>query len=226
MADFPSTPKPVSIAIDSVANPLVSVANNLRTQARDRGAHAFRFRFDYTAKTRADVAAIWAFLVKQGGRFGTFTLDIPEHAGRGTGSANVDGASQTGSSVTYDGATPSQVAFYAGDLIHFANHSKLYMVTADSTADGSGDGTVEFYPALRQSPEDNEAIDATTPTTNVRLEDNNFALDIDQCLFYGGFSVNMIESYADTTDPAPSSALLTDGSNKLLVSGSDALSWE
>ena len=225
MADFPSSPVPVSIAIETVANPLVSVANNLRTQARDRGAHAWRFRFDYTARTRADIAALWAFLVGRGGRFDTFTLDIPEHAARGTGSASVDGASQTGNSVTYDGATPSQVAFYAGDLIHFANHQKLYMVTADSTADGSGDGTVSFYPALRQSPEDNEAIDGNSPTTTVRLEDNTFALDVDQCLYYGGFSISMIEHY-ESTATVESNALLTDGSNRLLVSGSDVLLYE
>jgi hypothetical protein len=46
----------------------------------------------------------------------------------------------------------------AGDFLQVAGHSKVYVVTADATADGSGLAELAIYPALMATPADGAAI--------------------------------------------------------------------
>ena len=48
-----------------------------------------------------------------------------------------------------------------GDLFSLGNY--LHMLTADVTADGSGNATLVFEPTLRTSPSNNAALDISTP---------------------------------------------------------------
>ena len=59
--------------------------------------------------------------------------------------------------------------FNAGDYLKFANHDKVYTVTADVDADSSGDATISIEPPLITSPADNSAITHTSVPFTVAL---------------------------------------------------------
>jgi len=64
---------------------------------------------------------------------------------------------------------PTQLVFMEGDYIKFANHDKVYTVTADAPSDTSGESTISFEPALITSPLDNSAITHTSVPFTVAL---------------------------------------------------------
>ena len=61
------------------------------------------------------------------------------------------------------------VIFKAGDFLKFANHDKVYTVTADAISDGSGDETISIEPALVTSPANDSAITYTSVPFTVAL---------------------------------------------------------
>lgn len=81
----------------------------------------------------------------------------------------VKGASQTGRSVITDSWNATALAMKAGDYIKFSNNDKVYMTTADSTADASGTATLAIEPALLTSPADNSNLTITSVPFNVAL---------------------------------------------------------
>jgi hypothetical protein len=86
----------------------------------------------------------------------------------------VNGASQTGSSLTTDGWVASKIVLKAGD--YFTVNSELKRITADVVSDGSGNATIPFKPALRGSPADNAALTVTNATTSMTLQDDMQAM--------------------------------------------------
>lgn len=158
---FPATAVPSAMRIRSQHQTYVSLSRSLRRQAASRGGHLWMFDLDFAPSARSSFQALWAFAIAQRGRYGTFTF-VPAVLGYGMGSIGasaplVKGASQTGRSVTTDGWVAG-ATMKAGDFVRFTNHTKVYMLTADMTADGSGNATMAIEPALYESPEDNEPI--------------------------------------------------------------------
>ena len=68
----------------------------------------------------------------------------------------VVGAGQIGLSVYTDGWPVSSTVLTAGQLIGI--NGELKTVTSDVVSNSSGFATIEFYPALRESPADNKLI--------------------------------------------------------------------
>ena len=87
------------------------------------------------------------------------------------GTPLVNGASQTGRSLITDGWTAAAV-LKRGDALAFDNdwYRELHLVTADATADGSGNMTIPISPAIHRSPANNAAvlIDGHTATASAR----------------------------------------------------------
>lgn len=115
---------------------------------------------------RERFAPLWAFLLAQRGQYETFQIVLPAPYGtpRGTwaGSPAVDGGSQTGRSINLDGFSAG-ATIKAGDLFKFANHSKVYIATADAVANGSGQvAGLAIEPALMTSPADGEALTSSS----------------------------------------------------------------
>lgn len=119
-------------------------------------------------------AAIWkAFFDQLGGGVNTFNAFDPDcktPRGAGGGTPLVNGASQTGSSLITDGWPASTTVLKAGD--YFSVNSELKRATADVLSDGSGNATISFKPALRNSPGDNAAIIIDKPTCTMALVDD------------------------------------------------------
>jgi hypothetical protein len=73
----------------------------------------------------------------------------------------VNGGSQTGRSLVTDGWPVSATPLYAGQYVTV--NDQLLQLTADVTANGSGQATISFEPPLRASPADNAAIEYLRP---------------------------------------------------------------
>lgn len=135
---------------------------------------------EVTFKTtkRSEAREIQAFLAKLKGRFGTFLYGDPDalalgHQGAG-GIILVNGASQTGNTLTVDGMTASETIAFKGDYFQLGTgvDARLYMFTENLVSDGSGEGTATFEPDLRSSPADNTQLDITSPVGAFRLSEN------------------------------------------------------
>lgn len=120
-------------------------------------------------------AATWqAFLLKLEGGVNTFNgydPDAREPRGPMGGTPLVKGASQTGSTLAIDGCTANITGWgKAGD--YFSVNGELKMLTADCNTNGSGEATLSFKPALRNSPADNAALTARNATCTMILTDD------------------------------------------------------
>ncbi|WP_152051831.1 hypothetical protein [Tautonia marina] len=124
-------------------------------------------------------AAEWQafFLNLEGGAntFNAFDPDARRPRGVATGSPLVKGGSQTGSTLNIDGATANILAWLRpGD--YFSVNGELKMVTAPANTDSSGEATISFKPALRNSPPDNTPIILDKPTCTMALVDDQQAI--------------------------------------------------
>ena len=138
-----------------------------------------------------DKASIWlSFFLQLRGFRGTFKLgdqDRKTIQGTATGTVRINGAGQTGNQVALDGFTASRAnVFLAGDYIQI--NSYMYMVTANVTANGSGEANVKIEPALRTGIEpinnDTTVIYLNT-TTLMRLDSNELNWDTNKVSLYG-----------------------------------------
>ena len=140
---------------------------------------------------KKDSASIWlAFLMSLRGRRGTFKIgdqDRKTIQGTATGTVLVKGAAQTGNAINLDGFTASRAnVFLAGDYIQI--NSYLYMVSANVTANGSGEATVYVEPSLRTGIEainDNTTVVYSNTTTLMRLDTNFTNWDSNHVSVYG-----------------------------------------
>lgn len=140
---------------------------------------------------RATAEQVSAFLLKMKGRYGTFLLGDPANTsprGVGTGTPLVNGAGQTGSSLVTDGWTVSTTGILkAGDWIQLGTGSSttLHKVLDDVNSDGSGNATLELFPRIRTSPDDDAAITVSSPKGIWRLASNQMEYSIDEASVYG-----------------------------------------
>lgn len=140
---------------------------------------------------RATAEQVAAFLIKMKGQYGTFLLGDPANTsprGVGTGTPLVNGAGQTGSSLVTDGWTLSTTGILkAGDWIQLGSGSTttLHKVLDDVDSDGSGNATLEIFPSLRSSPDDDATITVSSPKGIWRLASNQMEYSIDEASVYG-----------------------------------------
>jgi len=176
---YPNTPGFSAMHFTSMTPTLVSWAHSVKRQARSKGSQRWQIEAEYPPNlTRAELAPIVAFLLKQRGQYETFTLIPPDlwanaqGVATGTPLVHADTA-PSGRAIETKGWTPSVTGILlAGDFIKFAGHSKVYMLTADANSDGSGYATLAIEPALLSIPADDEAvIVASVPFTVALISD-------------------------------------------------------
>jgi hypothetical protein len=176
MPTFPSTPKPASCKIRSTSPAYVSTAQSLRQVVSSRNAHRWAFELAYPPMTRDQYAVLWAFLNDQQGRAGSFDFVLPEHAARGSmaGTPLVNGAAQTGKTITTDGWTASRSGVLkAGDFIRIGDDLKTYQVTADVNSDSAGEAVIPINTPLAAVPADNDAVIADSQFRCALVDDAN-----------------------------------------------------
>ena len=196
---LPTSPAFSELSVESSQKTIVTRSISGRRQARQVGGQYWKLSASFPPMTRADFAPIWAFLIKQRGSFDTFTvtppvIGIPQ--GPGGGTPLVDGASQTGRTIVSDGwpTGATLTILKAGDFIKFANHTKVYMVTADATCDTNGDSTISIEPALLTSPANDTAITYSSVPFTVYFDGDMVEFSTDQTGVYQ-FKIDLCEAF-------------------------------
>lgn len=166
---YPASPVFNGVGFNSVHYNLSSTSVSGRTQVRNIGGQRFEFSATYPALTRAEFAPVMAFIMAQRGMAETFTIVLPEistKSGNASGTVQTVGADAIGeTSIAIDGLSGT---LKAGDVIKFANHTKVYMIVSDLT----GPGTLSIQPGLRQATANDTVITYDNVPFSVRLNND------------------------------------------------------
>ena len=142
---FPiSTAQFTSLGIKSIQNTIISKSVSGKKLARQIDGQRWAFTIEIITAKRSDVYGdLMSFIVKQRSGKENFTIIPPEvEDARGTASGIPHGTASAGdTSITLGGTGTGTLK--AGDMIKFANHSKVYMVVADQSDISTGTLTIE-----------------------------------------------------------------------------------
>ena len=100
----------------------------------------------------------------------------------------VNGASQTGSELNIDGASPDEDAYLkAGDYIQLGSGSSstLHKVLADVSTNSAGEATIDIWPSIRTAPADNATVTIENCKGVFRLAQNVSSWSINNASTYG-----------------------------------------
>ncbi len=168
---YPTTPVFQSLNLRSNDRTLVSQAVNGRTQSRKLASQYWEFSAQYPPMKQADFMPVYAYVMKQRGQNGTFTVRMPvleDARGTASGTLKANGAKVAGlNTVVVDGITGTLVE---GDMIKFG-HDKVYMVVGHTETTGNTT-SIDIEPALRIAVADNETILFDNVTMKVRLKND------------------------------------------------------
>lgn len=138
---------------------------------QDWGGRWWEYDLTLAAAQGATGRALSAFLAQLQGPVNTFLFADPSIRNNDTTSTPlVNGAAQSGNSLDTDGWTGAGLR--AGDFFSLGTgaSTRLYQMTADAVPSG-GAATLEFIPALRSSPADNDPVQIATPQVVLRTLD-------------------------------------------------------
>lgn len=186
---FPSDPGFAATNFTSVAYNLSSTSLSGRTQVRAIGSQRWQFTVQLPPMEKTEYKPLQAFIMKQRGMLESFQIVLPiisAQSGDASGSKTANGALSAGATtVTVAGGSGT---LKSGDVFKFANHSKVYMFTADR----NGNGTVTFEPPLTTNVVNGEGIVFTSVPFTVRLSNDiqeyNYATS-----GFVGYEIDMIE---------------------------------
>ena len=206
---FPSIRPPQSASLQLVGATQRHVSPfDGSAQTIGRPAQFWRASLTWGAIPHTEWRVMQAFISSLRGMSGRFTYTHPHTFRLATatiGTPLVKGAGQTGVTLLADGFTAGATVMKAGDFFSLADppgRQRLYQVTADVVADGSGNATLEFGPPLRSSPPDNLALNLTTPSPLWMLasdEEGNIAWAARDVL-RAGFTLNVVEALYGSAD--------------------------
>lgn len=175
----------------------MSVTQSMRVTTRSLGVQRWFFNYEWSLLTSDQAADLRGFLHAQKGQYDSFTIippGISTARGSFAGSPLVQGAHAAGvESVTLDGLTPSATNIARrGDFIKFNNHAKVYQITADVNANGSGVAVLPVLPPLMAALSDNEPIVTSSIPFTVGLVGDAVEQTV-QPPVLGSMSLQMVE---------------------------------
>ena len=138
-------------------------------QVQDWGGEWWEYSIEVPLRTGADGRTLSAFMAALRGPVSPFLFSDPFIRQTGSyGTPLVNGAGQTGNTLVTDGW--SSEGLKAGDFFSLGSDTdtRLYQLTADVTPT-AGAATLQFVPALRSSPADNDALEVVSPKVLLRL---------------------------------------------------------
>lgn len=106
-------------------------------------------------------------LAKLANQFEVYPPGWEQGAGYTGATPLVQGAAQLGTSLVCDGAANNDLVLMAGDP--FDVNGEFKVATADANSDGTGNVTINFEPALRASPPNNDPVEVKTPVCIMRM---------------------------------------------------------
>ena len=156
--------KPTSMSWELVSNAQQFVAMSGAIQVAQRAGQRWAATMDFSTLKDADRSVLQAFVAQVLGLADNFTLSPADYSPRGAfgGTPLVNGAGQTGNSISVDGCSASVANWIrAGDFFQVGN--ELKMATEDASSNGAGQITLSFVPELRAAPVDGSAISTSEP---------------------------------------------------------------
>lgn len=206
--DFPQVVAPESYMLSSIAQTQTSVTHSLNRTVTDRGGHLWKIKFDYAPLTREQFAPIWSHCIGQRGRYGRFTVALPNQECRGSLATatnqvlRVKTQATSGNTLQIKNFQPSQTGVLKqGDYFRIGSSSKVYMILADRDSDSSGNvDNVSFYPNLCHTANVNDllyfepvfTVSLVYDTLDCTVPKNNTT----------NFSVEMVETISNTGSQA------------------------
>jgi len=183
LVDLPESPKPAAIAwqlVDFGSMQKGALGGAMQRVNRLGGRWALSVTMPpLTAAQAREGSAALTKGVENGVRI---KLVQPDNPTGSPGSVLVNGASQAGSSLVCDGATPGFVA-RAGMFctITTGGQRYCYHLTDTTRADASGNLTLNLVPRLRVEPADNDAVELGAPQIEGLLQSvPGWAFDVDR----------------------------------------------
>ena len=158
---FPiSTANFETMGIKSLQDTIISKSLSGKKLSRQIDNQRFGFTASIIVGKRSDIyGELMAFIMKQRSQKENFTIIPPEvedARGNVSGTVLVNGTHAIGdTTIDIDAMTGT---LKAGDFVKFASHSKVYMVVADATADGSNEATITIEPTLRPALVDDSVV--------------------------------------------------------------------
>ena len=141
---------------------------------------------------RADAGAWQSFLMQLNGRFGTFLLGDPDGKtiqGSATGTMSATADHSIGAyDITVDGLNASQTtAFKKGDYVQFGSGatSKLHMIVADISTNGSGQATLQIEPPLKTAISNDDVVVYASTKAVMRMDANDLGWNANNVSLYG-----------------------------------------
>jgi len=166
-------------------------AFTLRQQIYKHAGERWEAEVALPAMARADAEQWVAWLLSMRGREGTFLLGDPLGAtprGSAGGTPLVNGADQTGDSITIDGCTAGQTGWLlAGDYIQLGSGAgaSLHKILQDVDTNGAGQATLDIWPAIRTAPANNSAVVTSSAQGVFRLATSETEWSIDSIGHWG-----------------------------------------
>ena len=167
---YPTSPEFRSIGFSSEQKTITSTTDSGKMFAVQVDGQRFKFSASYPPMKRATFAPVLAFVMKQRSQKETFQIALPDlknAKGDVSGTVLVNGSHSAGdTTITVDAMTGT---LKAGDFVKFGGDTKVYMVVADVTADGSNEATLTIEPPLRGALADNASVTYDGVEFTVRL---------------------------------------------------------
>lgn len=187
--DFTTNPNFRSLNFKDNRPTLLNQTLSGKRQVRQIGSQYFSFTVQMPPLQQDKAQEIFAFLQKQKGSSGDFTIGAPlDNLGAGKAETDIQvvGSHVAGdASIDLDGFAASQAnALKAGDLVRFSGHSKVYMVQNNIDSEADGSLQLMISPNLVTSLADNEAVVVNKPKFKVYLENNEIMYSTDASGFY------------------------------------------
>ena len=187
---FPTSKKPSVFNFSSNRPNSTAYTLSGKRSVKQFAAQYFTFSVQMPPMNQSDFMEFYSFLVKQKGSFDTFTFQYPlENQGVDKGQTDiaVNGSASAGATqVPMDGfSTSTNDVLKAGDLIKFANHNKIYMITDDENSNSSGEvAAVDIEPPLQAAVVNNEAVTVNQPSFTVALVQDDVLYSTDAAGFF------------------------------------------
>ena len=168
---WPSTPGFNAVNLKAVTQTKQTQTVSQKTYRASTGTSRFEATIRYPNTSASDFRPTQAFAARALGSLNTFDIVLPVVSNTSgnfpSQTVFVSAAASVGaSSVTVTSDQASSTILKAGDVVRFENHTKVYMLTADATSNGSGIATLNITPNLIVALDDDSAGGNTSVTVN------------------------------------------------------------
>ena len=162
-----------------------------KVQRSKTGGQYWSFVLQSPPLDRADFMSIYSFIVSQNGAFESFTV-VPPVVGSTTGTmtatvtltGNSPATVPVGSSTIKVASTGNTGTLKKGDIIKFSNHDKVYMLTSDTTFDGSSTVDLDIFPPLVNTVANGNTVTYTDVPVKVFFVENQHSYSVGPDLVY------------------------------------------